>query len=504
MPRGTDRRPSPQRLPVGALVLFACCTAAIPAPAQELHVSEQASFRVVELASGLEFPWSLAFLPDGDLLITEKPGRLRRWSGGRLDPTPVAGVPPVVHKEDGGLMDVVLHPDFDGNGRIYLCFGHGTMARNALRVASARLAGTGLDDLRVVIDADNVHKEGAHLGCRMVFDRDGYLFVSVGDRYDFRDEAQDPSNLYGTILRLRDDGGIPADNPFARGGAGRPEVWSWGHRNPQGAALHPRSGKPWFHEHGPKGGDEINIPRAGRNYGWPAATYGIDYDDTIISEHTALPGIEQPIWYWLPSIAPSGMAFYGGTAFPRWNGDLFVGAMAAKALVRLELDGERVLHEERLLTSLGERIRDVRTGPDGLLYLLTDSERGRLLRLEPAPQAARSASAAIAPARRSAENDRMTETRILPARHWPLLAAALFTPVPVHAADPAPAGATCVKVVRAGSRIPQKVCAGERDLRGEVTYPLPGVTPADRVRRLDERIPWLTIYSGTTRGGGSS
>ncbi len=347
------------------------------------QTSEQASFRVVTMATGLEFPWSLAFLPDGDMLITEKPGRLRRWHNGALVPAPISGVPPVVYKADGGLMDVVLHPDFAANNQIYLCFGHGTMERNALRVVRGTLAGDRLDDVRVIVDADNINKEGAHLGCRMAFDREGHLFVTVGDRYDFRDEARNPRRLYGKILRLDADGGIPADNPFANGGAGRPEIWSSGHRNPQGLTLHPDTGVLWEMEHGPQGGDEINVPRRGRNYGWPAATYGIDYDNSIISEFTELPDVEQPVWYWLPSIAPSGMAFYNGIAFPNWQGDLFVGAMKATCLVRLEMDGERVQHEERLLTDLGERIRDVRNGPDGYLYLLTDSNRGRLLRIEP-------------------------------------------------------------------------------------------------------------------------
>ncbi len=367
----------------GLIVLGAAQVTMAAAPTGAAQTSDQASFRVVTVIGGLEFPWSLAFLPDGDMLITEKPGRLRRWHQGKLLPAPVAGVPPVVFKDDGGLMDVVLHPDFATNHWIYLCFGHGTMERNALRVVRARLADDRLEDTQVIIDADNFNKDGSHLGCRMVFDRDGYLFVTTGDRYDFRNEAQNPTKLYGKVLRLNADGTIPADNPFADGGAGRPEIWSSGHRNPQGAALHPDSGQVWTHEHGPQGGDEINIPRVGGNYGWPKATFGIDYDDSIISEFNELPGTEQPVWYWRPSIAPSGMAFYTGSAFPRWQGDLFVGAMKAKCLVRLELDGERVQHEERLLLDLGERIRDVRNGPDGFLYLLTDSEQGRLLRLEP-------------------------------------------------------------------------------------------------------------------------
>lgn len=370
-------------LPVPLLVVAALFTSACGA-APGAHETEQATFTVVTVAGDLEYPWSVAFLPGGDLLITEKPGRLRRVHAGRLEPEPIAGVPAVVYHKDGGLMDVVLHPRFADNRLVYLCFGHGTMERNALRVVRGRLDGNTLAGVEPVFDADNVHKEGAHLGCRMVFDRDGFLFVSVGDRYDFRDRAQDPATLYGKILRLNDDGTVPADNPFVAGG-GRPEIWSLGHRNPQGVALHPVSGRPWFHEHGARGGDEINVPLPGRNYGWPKATWGIDYDGSVISEFTTLPDVEQPIWYWLPSIAPSGMTFYAGDRFPRWQGDLFVGAMAAKALVRLELDGERVLHEERLLTDLDERIRDVRTGPDGLLYLLTDSKDGRLLRLEPVP-----------------------------------------------------------------------------------------------------------------------
>ena len=367
----------------GLIVLGAAQATMAAAPTGAAQTSDQASFRVVTVTGGLEFPWSLAFLPDGDMLITEKPGRLRRWHQGKLLPGPVAGVPPVVFKDDGGLMDVVLHPDFATNQWIYLCFGHGTMERNALRVVRARLADDTLEDTQGIIDADNFNKEGAHLGCRMVFDRDGHLFVTSGDRYDFRNEAQNLTNLYGKVLRLNADGTIPADNPYVHDGAGRPEIWSSGHRNPQGAALHPDTGQVWTHEHGPQGGDEINTPRSGGNYGWPKATFGIDYDDSMISDFNELPGMEQPVFYWRPSIAPSGMAFYTGSKFPHWQGDLFVGAMKATCLVRLELDGERVQHEERLLQDLGERIRDVRNGPDGFLYLLTDSEQGRLLRLEP-------------------------------------------------------------------------------------------------------------------------
>ena len=367
----------------GLIVLGAAQVTMAAAPTGAAQTSDQASFRVVTVIGRLEFPWSLAFLPDGDMLITEKPGRLRRWHQGKLLPAPVAGVPPVVFKDDGGLMDVVLHPDFATNHWIYLCFGHGTMERNALRVVRARLADDRLEDTQVIIDADNFNKDGSHLGCRMVFDRDGYLFVTTGDRYDFRNEAQNPTKLYGKVLRLNADGTIPADNPFADGGAGRPEIWSSGHRNPQGAALHPDSGQVWTHEHGPQGGDEINIPRVGGNYGWPKATFGIDYDDSIISEFNELPGTEQPVWYWRPSIAPSGMAFYTGSAFPRWQGDLFVGAMKAKCLVRLELDGERVVREHRLLSRALGRIRDVRMGPDGLIYLLTDANPGAVYRLSP-------------------------------------------------------------------------------------------------------------------------
>lgn len=217
----------------------------------------------------------------------------------------------------------------------------------------------------------------------MAWKSDGTLLITLGDRYDFKEKAQDPRNHFGVIVPITDEGDIPPDNPLADGGKGLPDVWSYGHRNIQGAAIHPTTSALWIHEHGPKGGDEINIPRAGRNYGWPIATYGIDYDDTIISEYTERPGTEQPIFYWRPSIAPSGMAFYTGSRFPNWRGDLFVGALAGRHLHRLELEGDHVQHNEMLLGGLKERIRDVRAGPDGYLYILTDSNEGRLLRLEP-------------------------------------------------------------------------------------------------------------------------
>jgi glucose/arabinose dehydrogenase len=371
-------------LPFALLAALACALAA-PAGAQTVRTEEHA-FRVVTVVAGLDHPWSLAFLPDGRLLVTERPGRLRTvGKDGRLDPRAVGALPAgVVEHGQGGLLDVALHPRFAENGWVYLSYAARDGTGVGTEVARGRLAGDRLVDVETIFRMQPKSGGGRHFGSRLVFDRAGYLFVTLGDRGE-QDRAQKLDDHAGKIVRLHDDGRVPADNPFAQRAGAKPEVWSLGNRNVQGAAMHPRTGVLWAHEHGPQGGDEVNVIRGGTNYGWPVITYGVNYGiGTKIGEGTSKPGMAQPIHYWVPSIAPSGMAFYDGDRFPRWKGDLFVGALRDQMLVRLRLDGEKVVKEERMLQRALGRIRDVRAGPDGLIYLLTDEPDGKLVRLEPA------------------------------------------------------------------------------------------------------------------------
>jgi aldose sugar dehydrogenase len=368
------------------LIVLALSLAVTPAAAQT-YPSSAGSLAVETVARGLERPWGLAFLPDGRMLVTEKAGRMRIVTReGALSP-PVAGVPAVRHSGQGGLHDVILDRDFARNSTIYFCFAEPASGGGRTSLARARLAAgetPRLDEVKIIFRQDGPLSSGNHYGCRIVQARDGNLFLTMGDHFTYRDEAQNLGNHIGKIVRVTPDGAVPPDNPFVNRAGARPEIWSYGHRNSQGAALHPQSGKLWMHEHGPRGGDEINVPLAGRNYGWPVIGYGVDYSGAKIHEATAKAGMEQPIKYWVPSIAPSGMAFYTGDLFAAWKGSLFVGALAARILVRLELEGEKVGKEERLLADLNERIRDVRQGPDGAIWLLTDSSNGRILRMAPA------------------------------------------------------------------------------------------------------------------------
>lgn len=344
---------------------------------------------VTVISDDLDKPWSLAFLPDGSALVTERPGRLRR-----LTPTtdgqwqlsaPIGGLPEIVARGQGGLLDVALHPDFTRNGLIYLSLAAPVDGGMTTRLVRGRLEQDRLADVETLFTALPASGNTRHFGGRIAFDPDGYLYLSVGDRGEMH-RAQALDDHAGSIIRLHDDGRIPADNPFVDRPDARPEIYSYGNRNPQGMTIHPVTGEVWTHEHGPRGGDEINIIHAGRNYGWPVITYGIDYSGVPIGEgRTEAPGMEQPLHHWTPSIAPSGMAFYEGEVFPDWKGNLFVGALAGRHLARLELDGTRVLRETRLLEDMNERIRDVRLGPDGHLWLLTDSTLGQVLRLDPAP-----------------------------------------------------------------------------------------------------------------------
>ena len=371
---------------VAAVVAAAMVAMAPAAAADRILVTQDYRVRVVAVATGLDLPWGMAFLDGNRILVTEKDGRLRVVEGGKLLPKPVAGLPEVRVQGQGGLLDVTAHPQFARNGLVYWSFADGSMTSVGTEVARGRLVGDAasgyrLENVEVIFQQRPKGGSGNHFGSRLVWGRDGNLFITLGDRGRMS-EAQNPSNQVGKILRVTDAGRVPADNPFVKDAETRPEIFSLGHRNVQGAALHPVTGELWAHEHGPQGGDEVNIVRAGRNYGWPVITYGVNYGTgTTIGEGTAKPGMEQPLWKWIPSIAPSGMAFYEGDRFPKWKGSLFVGALAGQTLVRLTLDGDSVVREERIRGT--GRTRDVRAGPDGNLYVLSESE-GALLRLEPA------------------------------------------------------------------------------------------------------------------------
>jgi glucose/arabinose dehydrogenase len=336
------------------------------------------------LVEGLEHPWGLAFLPDGRMLVTERPGRLRIVNKDRkLDGEPVTGLPAITPHGQGGLLDVALHPRFAENSLVYISYAARGEGGVSTEVARGRLSGRRLEDVQVLFRQLPKSGGGRHFGSRLVFDRAGFLYITLGDRGEM-ERAQKPDDHAGSVIRLHDDGRVPQDNPFVGKPGWKPEKYTLGNRNIQGAALHPRTGLLWTHEHGPQGGDEVNVIRAGVNYGWPVITYGVQYViGTRIGEGTHKTGMAQPLHYWVPSIAPSGMAFYTGDRFPRWRGDLFVGALRDQMLVRLKLDGEKVIAEERMLKGALGRIRDVRNGPDGLIYLLTDDPRGVLARLEP-------------------------------------------------------------------------------------------------------------------------
>lgn len=375
-----------------ALAMNACAqpaespSAAAATPPPSVTAS---GLRIETVASGLEHPWSVALLPDGGFLVTERPGRLRRVAADGTLSAPLAGVPAVFAEGQGGLLDVVLAPDHATSRRIYLSFaeaGPGGTAGTA--VASATLDASTLRDVRVIYRQVPKLTGGNHFGSRIAFDDAGHIFISQGERNE-RALAQDLDKLQGKLVRLGLDGSIPADNPFVGRAGARPEIWSYGHRNMQGLATDPRTGKLWQSEHGPRGGDEINLPEAGKNYGWPVITHGINYSGLPIPEAVgkAAPGMEQPYHFWAKSPALSGMAFLTGRPGHPWNDSLFLGALVERNLIRLQLDGDRIVSEERMLVDLGERIRDVRVGPDGAVYVLTDAEDGRLLRIV-APAAA--------------------------------------------------------------------------------------------------------------------
>ena len=379
--------------------LAACQRHDAPPPAREPHAvagavasphaSEEGAFTVTEVVAGLEHPWSLAFLPDGDMLVTERSGRLRRIGPDGRVSAPIAGVPSVYVEGQAGLLDVALSPAFATDGLVYLAFAEPNLRGNlcGTAVARGRLQGDRLVDVEVIYRQEPKLSAGTHVGARLVFDDGGHLFVTQGENRVAAEAAQQLDKLQGKLVRILPDGAIPKDNPFVDRMDARPEIWSYGHRNMQGAALHPVTRKLWTSEHGPMGGDELNIPEPGRNYGWPVITDGVDYSGQPVpgSVGRTAPGMESPHHAWPKSPGLSGMLFYSGKAFPAWRSDLFLGALATSELIRLRLDGERVVHEERLLGDRGQRIRDVREGPDGAIWLLVDADDGKLLRLDPVP-----------------------------------------------------------------------------------------------------------------------
>ena len=362
-----------------AALFFLSAFASIPQSPQTNHYKLQ----VEELATGLNHPWSLAFLPDGRMLVTERPGRLLIISKDGLELAEVTGLPPIAASGQGGMLDVTLHPHFSQNKLIYFSFSASGDGGVGTEVARAQLIDGRLHNLKRIFQLQPKSSSGRHFGSRLVFDPDGLLYITLGDRGE-KNRAQQLDDHAGSVIRLNDDGSIPVDNPFAGQAGQRSGIYSYGHRNMQGAALHPQTGILWTQEHGPQGGDEVNIIRPGTNYGWPIITYGVNYGSgTKIGEGTHKEGMAQPIHTWVPSIAPSGMLFYTGDKFPHWQGNLLIGALKDQMLVRLELEGEKVITEERMLKKTLGRIRDIRQGPAGYIYLLTDHDNGKLVRLKP-------------------------------------------------------------------------------------------------------------------------
>lgn len=370
------------------IVTLAICAARAQAqkltgPVTPTGVSPPAAgWKAVTVVDGLEHPWAMAFLPDGGMLITERPGRLRLVRDGRLVRAPLDGVPKVLAQRQGGLLDVALHPAFTENQFVYLSYSAGTNSDNRTTIARGRFTGTGIEDVKVLFQASPTKSGGLHFGSRMIFLPDHSLLFSVGDGFSSRAQAQDVASHLGKILRIGDDGAAAPGNPDFPGADARPEIWSYGHRNIQGLVHDPQSGRVWATEHGPLGGDELNLIEPGKNYGWPQATYGREYFGPRISEHTSLPAMVDPRAVWTPCIAPSGLTIYTGDRFPQWRGDLLAGGLVLEQIRRVDLDPDgAILGQETL--DIGRRVRDVRTGPDGFIYVLTDEDKGVLLRLEP-------------------------------------------------------------------------------------------------------------------------
>lgn len=346
-----------------------------------LFAQSSTRYQLETVTEDLSYPWSLAFLPDGQFLVTQRTGELVRVSANGESQTLISGVPDSYVASQGGFFDIVLHPDFESNKMVYLSYAHGTPDANGTGVVRAVLEGDKLIQSKLILLVESFKDTAVHYGGRLLFLADNTLLVTTGDGFEYREMAQDIGSELGKVLRVTDDGSPAVDNPYADRGNLR--VWTYGHRNPQGLALNGDTGEIYLHEHGPKGGDELNVLQAGNNYGWPAITKGVDYSGAVISPYSELPGMEQAQWYWVPSIAPSGLAWYDGDAFPEWRGDLFVGALVNKDVHRLDIKDGKIVAEEALFGELDARIRDVRAGPDGFLYLLTDSDKGKLIRVRP-------------------------------------------------------------------------------------------------------------------------
>ena len=364
-----------------ALTIFCLACPIDAAEPLGTYDSTKHRFHLIKVTGGLEHPWSLAFLPDGSMLVTERPGHLRRITEGQLEPEPISGTPQVFASGQGGLLDVALHPGFVENRLVYLSYASPGKGGGATAVARGRLVGNRLEDLEELYVALPRTGGSRHFGSRLLFVND-HLFITAGER-GVRDRAQALDDPAGSVLRLHDDGRVPQDNPFVTHPNARPEIYTYGNRNPQGMAQESASGRIYVVEHGPKGGDELNMIEPGLNYGWPVITYGLSYSGFKIGEGTHKSDMAQPVRYWVPSVSPSGLMIYDGDRFPAWRGSFFVGALSARLLTRLEVGADGVVTEERLLSDWGRRIRDVRQGPDGLIYLLTDSPNGMLVRLEP-------------------------------------------------------------------------------------------------------------------------
>ena len=345
--------------------------------------SELHDFKTQIIATDLKKPWALQFLPNGEFLVTEHSGNLVRLDSNGMR-TEISGLPEIKTKGQGGLLDIRLDAQFSSNQRLYFCYSSGDEDGYSTHLAKARLIGNDLTDVSTLFEAQPKNNNGRHFGCRIEFDLNDHLYLSLGDLGE-RENSQNRYNHAGSVIRLNTNGSIPKDNLFLTDSNVKPEIFSYGHRNPQGMVFNPYSGQIWLHEHGPKGGDELNIIKPGGNFGWPIITYGVEYGSgDKIGKGYEHEGMEQPIYYWVPSIAPSGMTFYDGEAFPKWRNSLFIGSLKFKLLVRLEFEGDSILREERLLENEFGRIRDVRQGPDGLIYLLTDAGNGKLIRLVPA------------------------------------------------------------------------------------------------------------------------
>ena len=343
--------------------------------------AQKKSYKISTITDNLNFPWSIAFLPNSDMLVTERSGSLRMIKNGKLLEQKISGLPDIYVEGPAGLFDIILDPNFSKNQKIYLSYSGGTASNNFVTVMSATLQNMSLQKTKVIFTGSSRNTPHHH-GARMTFLPDGTLLITAGDGFNFREQAQSLNSLLGKVLRINTDGSIPKDNPFIDQANARAEIYSYGHRNPQ-AILVSKTEELWLHEHGPQGGDELNLLKPGLNYGWPAISYGIDYSGALISPFTKAKGMEQPITYWVPSIAPAGMTEYQGDIFPQWQGNLFIAALAGKSVKRLRLENNKVVEEETMLADRNQRFRDIRTGPDGHIYILTDSAQGQLLKLSP-------------------------------------------------------------------------------------------------------------------------